>query len=45
MNQAILFEKYDPSKTASEYEQEFMEKVNGLKNEKLASVVNRISKK
>jgi len=45
MNQAILFEKQDPSKTASEYEQEFMKIVNDLKNEKLASVVNRISKK
>lgn len=45
MNQAMMFEKHDPSKSASEYEQEFMEIVNDLKNEKLASVVNRISKK
>lgn len=43
INQAILFEKNDPSKTAGEYEQEFIETVNELKNEKLATVVNRIS--
>lgn len=45
MNQAILFENQDPSKAANEYEQEFMEIVNDLKNEKLTSVANRISKK
>jgi hypothetical protein len=45
VNQAIMFEDNDPSKSANEYEQEFMELVNRLKNDKLASIVSRISKK
>lgn len=45
MNQAILFGNQDPTKTAKAYEQEYMEIINQMKNDKLASVVNRISKK
>jgi hypothetical protein len=43
-NQALMFQKMDPSKTALEYEDQFVDLVNKEKNLKLAKLVDRLSK-
>lgn len=44
INQAYQAEKDDPSRDAVHYENEFIDSVNKLKNEKLAEIIKYLSK-